>query len=169
MVDEAFADCHPEVSLVSEAARPGLLVLRSFGKFFGLAGLRLGFAVAPRHTVEVLRALLGPWAVSGPAIEAGRIALSDADWIARNDTHLEWVRPDAGGMCCVRLRASAFDDAAVEGFYRLAAERTINMAAGDRFLDERRVFRLGFGALPRETLEQALEALEGVCRDAATA
>lgn len=84
VIDEAFADAHPEVSFVAEAHRPAVLVLRSFGKFFGLAGLRLGFAVGSPLTVRRLRDLLGPWAVSGPAIEAGRLALSDRDWIARN-------------------------------------------------------------------------------------
>jgi len=88
-------------------------------------------------------------------------------WVARNAGLVEWVRPDAGGMCCVRLKGSAFDDAGVEGFYRLAAKRLINLATGDRFLDERRVFRLGFGALPIATFERALAALEDTCRSAA--
>jgi DNA-binding transcriptional MocR family regulator len=77
---------------------------------------------------------------------------------------VEWVRPDAGGMCCVRLRRSAFDDDRVEDFYRLAAENQISLPGGDRFLDERRVFRLGFGALPLATFERALDALEDTCR-----
>jgi DNA-binding transcriptional MocR family regulator len=74
------------------------------------------------------------------------------------------VRPDAGGMCCVRLKKSVWDDADVERFYRLAAARQITLAAGDRFLDERRVFRLGFGALPIATFERALDALADTCR-----
>ena len=55
-------------------------MLRSFGKFFGLAGLRLGFAIGPRELVGRLRARLGPWAVSGPALEIGIAALSDLEW-----------------------------------------------------------------------------------------
>ncbi len=86
------------------------------------------------------------------------------EWIERNADLLEWVRPDAGGLCCVRLRTSAFEDARVEAFYREAAERQINLASGDLFLDERRVFRLGFGALPVDTLRRALAALEDTCR-----
>jgi len=57
-------------------------VLRSFGKFFGLAGLRLGFALAPPDIAMRLRAALGPWAVSGPALAVGAAALADVGWIA---------------------------------------------------------------------------------------
>jgi cobalamin biosynthetic protein CobC len=82
VLDESFADAVPEVSLASEAGRQGLIVLRSFGKFFGLAGLRLGFALGPEELIRGIDALLGPWAVSGPAIEIGIEALADAHWIA---------------------------------------------------------------------------------------
>jgi cobalamin biosynthetic protein CobC len=58
-----------------------IIVLRSFGKFFGLAGLRLGFAIAAPETAARLRASLGPWAVSGPALEIGAAALADRAWI----------------------------------------------------------------------------------------
>ncbi len=88
VVDEAFADPMPAMSLVPEAGRPGLMVLRSFGKFFGLAGLRLGFAFGPADLVERLEAALGPWAVSGPALAIGRNALSDTAWIAATRVRL---------------------------------------------------------------------------------
>lgn len=84
VVDESFADPAPEYSLVPyldglpEAVR--ILVLRSFGKFYGLAGVRLGFVLGGAGLVEQVRLLAGPWAVSGPAITAGRAALSDRDW-----------------------------------------------------------------------------------------
>lgn len=81
IVDEAFADTAPEISLSSQAGRPGLIVLRSMGKFFGLAGMRLGFALGPASLVEPLRRALGPWAVSGPAAAVGAIALADSAWI----------------------------------------------------------------------------------------
>lgn len=97
----------------------------------------------------------------------GRARDTVAEWVARNDALIEWVPPHAGGMCCVRLAAAVYDDARVEACYALAAERLINLATGDRFLDERRVFRLGFGALPMETLARGLEALEATLADAA--
>ena len=79
--DEAFADLEPVESLCPHAM-PGLVVLRSFGKTYGLAGLRLGFAVADPGIAERIAAALGPWAVSGPALAIGTAALSDAGWRA---------------------------------------------------------------------------------------
>lgn len=82
VVDEAFADMRPEDSVAPHAGRPGLVVLRSFGKFFGLAGLRLGIALAPAGLAAALREAVGPWAVSGPGLAVATAALADRDWIA---------------------------------------------------------------------------------------
>jgi len=79
VVDEAFADLEPVESLGGHL-RPGLVVLRSFGKTYGLAGLRLGFALAEPGFAARLAEALGPWAVSGPALAIGRAALADAAW-----------------------------------------------------------------------------------------
>jgi cobalamin biosynthesis protein CobC len=82
VVDEAFMDVGPEdAGLCGEVMRGGIVVLRSFGKFFGLAGVRLGFAVTAPAMAARLSATLGPWAVSGPAIAIGQAALADAAWI----------------------------------------------------------------------------------------
>jgi cobalamin biosynthetic protein CobC len=88
VVDESFIDPVPEFSLVPDTAREGLVVLRSFGKFFGLAGLRLGFAIGAPAAIARLGALLGPWAVSGQAIEIGRTALADSGWTAAERARL---------------------------------------------------------------------------------
>ena len=81
VVDESFADPHPEISLASDIEPSGnLVVLRSFGKFFGLAGVRLGFVLGPDTLISDLRDLSGPWPVSGAAIHIGNTALSDQDW-----------------------------------------------------------------------------------------
>jgi|SRR6185312_8663020 cobalamin biosynthetic protein CobC len=80
VVDESFADAMPGVSLAAEAGRPGLLILRSFGKFYGLAGLRLGFVIGCETDVAALAAIAGPWPISGAAIEIGRRALLDRAW-----------------------------------------------------------------------------------------
>ncbi|BCG72769.1 threonine-phosphate decarboxylase [Mesorhizobium sp. 113-1-2] len=81
VVDEAFMDVGPrQHSLAGDADRGGLVVLRSFGKFFGLAGLRLGFALSDAATVELLETQFGPWAVAGPALEYGIRALADIGW-----------------------------------------------------------------------------------------
>lgn len=83
LVDEAFMDCTPQHSLAAHSHQPGLIVLRSFGKFFGLAGIRLGFVLAEAPLLARLRELLGPWAVSGPARALGRQALGPAGREAR--------------------------------------------------------------------------------------
>ncbi len=88
LVDEAFADVQPEFSLCPHAGMPGLIILRSFGKFFGLGGVRLGFAITDNNTATLIKDALGPWAVSGPAIWAGISAFSDNKWIDETKTQL---------------------------------------------------------------------------------
>lgn len=80
IVDEAFADAVPEASLLPD--RKGAIVLRSFGKFYGLAGVRLGFIIADTPVVTTLRAMLGDWPVSSPAIAIATRAYQDHAWQA---------------------------------------------------------------------------------------
>ncbi|PYF07158.1 L-threonine O-3-phosphate decarboxylase [Rhodobacter viridis] len=96
VVDESFADASPEASVTAKASRR-MLVLRSFGKFYGLAGLRLGFVFADAATVAALSEMAGPWPVSGPALEIGRRALADRNWAVATALRLgaETVRMDA--------------------------------------------------------------------------
>ncbi len=89
VVDEAFADFESGVSLVPFLPHPAIVVLRSFGKSYGLAGLRLGFALAEERTADLIRAALGPWAVSGPAVDIGRRALLDSGWAIGAAARLE--------------------------------------------------------------------------------
>jgi cobalamin biosynthetic protein CobC len=79
-VDEAFADTDGAHSVADATQAPGLVVLRSVGKFFGLAGLRLGFVAANEEILTPLADMLGPWAVSGPAQQVARAALEDSAW-----------------------------------------------------------------------------------------
>lgn len=80
IVDEAFLDAEPGDSLVPLAGEPGLVVLRSVGKFFGLAGARVGFVFAEADLLARLADRLGPWAVSGPARAVTAAALADRSW-----------------------------------------------------------------------------------------
>lgn len=80
VVDEAFADIDGRCSVAAQSQRPGLIVLRSVGKFFGLAGLRLGFVAAEPALLARLADALGPWSVSSAAQRIGRAALRDAAW-----------------------------------------------------------------------------------------
>jgi cobalamin biosynthetic protein CobC len=81
IVDEAFIDFLPAEASLAADLPARAVVLRSFGKTYGLAGIRLGFAIAPSDLANRLRQELGPWAVSGPALEIGRRALADGAWL----------------------------------------------------------------------------------------
>lgn len=81
IIDEAFVDfLAPSASLTGDLP-PNTIVLRSFGKVYGLAGVQLGFAIAEKPIVDRIRDELGPWAVSGPALEIGHRALADSAWL----------------------------------------------------------------------------------------
>ena len=107
VVDEAFAEFAPQDSLAPHMPLPGVVVLRSFGKAYGLAGLRLGFALAAPALAARIRAALGPWAVSGPALHVGIAALADTAWRddagQRLDTDASVLDAllAAAGMCLV--------------------------------------------------------------------
>lgn len=149
VVDEAFMDVGPiEQSLAGDIGAGGIVVLRSFGKFFGLAGVRLGFALTDPLTSERLDAQLGPWAVAGPALEYGIRALSDAKWqadmrqlLARDAGRLDTLLgrfdvPVAGGTSLFR-------------YLSLAEASTLFSALGERgvllrhFAERPQVLRVG--------------------------
>ncbi|MCR9126314.1 MAG: pyridoxal phosphate-dependent class II aminotransferase [Rhodobacteraceae bacterium] len=88
VIDESFCDTAPEHSLIDHAAGPGRIVLKSFGKFWGLAGLRLGFAFGPPDLIAPLSDMLGPWPVSGPALRIGAAALTDTAWATQTRQRL---------------------------------------------------------------------------------
>lgn len=117
VVDEAFADTDPTHSMAAAVGEPGLIVLRSVGKFFGLAGLRCGFALCEPSLANTLRVALGPWPVSGPTAEIAERALRDIAWqhSARSKlrghsaalaNQLESVFGDVGRVCHTGLFAS---------------------------------------------------------------
>ena len=118
VIDEAFMDVGAEGSSVAgEVGSGNLVVLRSFGKFFGLAGLRLGFALAAPPLAARLAAVLGPWAVAGPAIAAGTAALADRSWIAAMRTRLA----EEAGRLDAMLAAAGLDLIGGTPLFRLVA------------------------------------------------
>jgi cobalamin biosynthesis protein CobC len=126
-VDEAFMDVGPRgASLGSEIACGNIVVLRSFGKFFGLAGLRLGFALAAPPLARRLAAMLGPWAVSAPALPVGAEALADRTWIenTRRDLAVAAARLDA------ILRQAGLDIVGGTTLFRLARVADANELFG---------------------------------------
>jgi cobalamin biosynthetic protein CobC len=131
IVDEAFADFDGEESVAPALPSRCAVVLRSFGKTYGLPGLRLGFALASPDVAQSLRAALGPWPVSGPAIAIGVRALADSDWLEKT-------------------RARLGEDAArLDGLLR---------GAGWRIIGGTRLFRLAAHADARAAFERLLAA-----------
>jgi cobalamin biosynthesis protein CobC len=116
-VDEAFMDVGPsDESLAADLSGGNIVVLRSFGKFFGLAGVRLGFALAAPKIAARLSAMLGQWAVSGSALAIGAKALADAAWIRKAQTRLEGSAKKLDGI----LTQSGLDIESGTNLFRLA-------------------------------------------------
>ncbi|GIX32028.1 MAG: hypothetical protein KatS3mg124_2500 [Porticoccaceae bacterium] len=172
VVDEAFVDPFPELSLAPRAGG-ALVVLRSLGKFFGLAGLRLGFALAAEPLLRRLARRLDPWAVSGPARWVGARALADMSWQRRQRARLA-----AAGAAWRRALALRFGAAAVAATPLFTAVALDGEAA--RRLDaesRRRALLLRFyarghrawarlGLPPEGRWQETLARLEGALRAA---
>ncbi len=82
IVDEAFIDSQPGASIISHTGAGGLIVLRSMGKFFGLAGMRMGFVAAWTAFLQEIQEALGPWTIAGPSRFVATTALMDTEWHA---------------------------------------------------------------------------------------
>jgi cobalamin biosynthesis protein CobC len=147
IVDEAFCDVLPDCSLAGEAGRPGLLILRSFGKFFGLAGLRLGFLIGPAKVIDAARTQIGPWPVNGPALAIAAQAYGDAPWIA---SHRQMLAEQASKL---RRLLTGHGDivGATDLFILLRTDRAADLCANlararihvRRFLDHENWLRFG--------------------------
>jgi cobalamin biosynthetic protein CobC len=116
IVDEAFIDVLPDTASIASDPPPATIVLRSFGKTYGLAGLRLGFAIAEIPLATRIRAELGPWAVSGPALRIGKAALSDPDWLSKTIARLGSDQPRLDAV----LEAAGFTVLGGTPLFRLA-------------------------------------------------
>lgn len=152
LVDEAFADSDPAVSIAAAVEdEQRLIVFRSFGKFFGLAGVRLGFVLAPSHIVAALRNRIGAWPLSAAAVAIGRAAYADHDWIdaTRRRLPVEAAALDAvlisrgyrPSGACPLFRLIEADDA--HGLFERLAQRAILTRP---FADRPRWLRIGLPA-----------------------
>jgi cobalamin biosynthetic protein CobC len=115
IVDEAFVDFTPMASVAPQVGG-NLLVLRSFGKAYGLPGVRLGFALCEPKLGARLRAALGPWSVSGPALVVGAAALADSGWL---EGSAAWLECSARRLDALLARAG-FTILGGAGLFRLA-------------------------------------------------
>lgn len=133
VIDEAYVDATPGDSLAACSQRPGLIILRSLGKFFGLPGARVGFVLAARSLLDELADVLGPWPLAGPSRWLATAALQDMVWQTEQRRHLieqgrrlaklltEYGLPPAGG--CALFQWSITPQA--ERLYRQLAQRGI--------------------------------------------
>jgi aspartate/methionine/tyrosine aminotransferase len=171
------------------ALSPKVISVASLSKCHGAPGLRIGWVIS--RDAELCRQLVtGKFNTiisCSPVDEALALRLLDqraailaerrihlhaglqrtADWVRINSDYVEWVRPDAGAMCCIRLKSAAFDDKAAGRFYDAVAEKGARLANGTWFGEEARVFRLGFGLLPLADLNDAFATLTASLQETA--
>ena len=159
VVDEAFADMTPQSSVAAYSERAGLIVLRSVGKFFGLAGVRAGFVGAEAALLARLADALGPWTVSGPAQSICLAALTDRDWQERARRELDASSKRLRALLAAHGIASQgcalfqwWPEARPEAFWEHMARRGVWVRL---FTDAARGIRLGLPA--NETAWQRLE------------
>lgn len=105
VIDESFCDVTPDTTHMAQATRPGTLILKSFGKFWGLAGARLGFAIGDPALIDRLKPMIGPWSVPGPTLAIATAALNDATWaqetrarLAQDSQRLDRLMAQAGAQ-----------------------------------------------------------------------
>lgn len=173
LIDEAFMDALPENSLATECPTPGLIVLRSIGKFFGLAGLRLGFVLAPHVLLQKLEEQLPPWNVSHPARWIGKQALADDAWNRAQRQRLhsvseQWHQQLAARFSSLQFIASSLfisgigDAGLCEEIYRELGQRGVLARVFDEIEGQRMV---RFGLPTEEKLPKVLKVLDQVAEE----
>ena len=194
LMDETYREAvygdepvQPSASLLG----PRVICTGSLSKCHGAPGLRIGWAITrdPALREQLVTAKFNTVVSCGRLDEvvalqvlqqrerivaerrrhlADNLAIAEA-WMKREARHVEWVLPDAGALCCVRLKAECFDDAGVERFHAALAGESVRVGDGRWFGEERRVFRLGFGLLGAAEFEAALAAVSAALRQALAA
>jgi len=190
-IDETYrqAAYGDDAEMASVAALdPRIITGASVSKALGAPGLRTGWLTVPdpalrlRLTVAKMNTVISG-SVLDETLAAGLLRNREAvlakrrhllgraldeltTWCESERARIEWVRPDVGALCCVRLRADVFDDAAVARFWEILPTRDLQLASGTWFGESSRTFRLGFGYLPPDRLRPALAALSTAMEDA---
>lgn len=189
-------DIYREAPIGDDAVAPSAIELgervvcvASLSKCYGAPGLRLGWVVTRDAGLRerLVRAKFNT-VISCPALdeeiavrvfERRRQIIAERrgflarcldvmqTWARTNEALVEWLRPDAGAICCARLRPDAFNDAGVGAFYRALDDSGVRVSNGEWFGDEARVFRIGFAHMPVADLERALAAVSEALRKAA--
>ena len=194
LVDETYREAvYGDDPVAKSAAALGSKVISvtSLSKCHGAPGLRLGWAITrdPALREQLVLGKFNTVISCSPVCEALALKILEkrepiiaerrrslaeglartAEWVVENKEFVDWVQPDAGAICCVRLKPSVFHDSAVSRFYDALASEGVRVANGTWFGDEARVFRLGFGLLPMPDLQVALHVLAKVLKQTARA
>lgn len=189
LVDETYREAvYGDDPVLKSAATlsPKVVSVTSLSKCHGAPGLRLGWAITrdPALREQLVLGKFNTVVSCSPVCEALALKVLEqrdriiaqrsrslaeglartAEWVRENKEFVDWVQPDAGAICCVRLKPSVFPDAAVKRFYDALASEGVRVANGTWFGDEARVFRLGFGLLSMPDLHVALNVLAGVLK-----
>jgi aspartate/methionine/tyrosine aminotransferase len=184
LVDETYRQAAYNDDVIAQSAATlgsQVIVTGSLSKCHGVPGLRIGWAIV-RHKTLREQMVLGKFntVIANSTIDEmlGLQVLTRADaiigprrkhlgeglarttaWVAYNSALVEWVKPDAGALCCVRLRSDKFDQAAVARFHAALTALDARVGDGTWFGEEPRVFRLGFGLFSIPELQLALGKL----------
>jgi aspartate/methionine/tyrosine aminotransferase len=184
LVDETFREAaygSDAVARTAVALGSKVISVASLSKCHGAPGLRIGWAITrdPALREQLVRGKFNTVISCSPVDEALALKVLEkrepgaserrrylaegvartADWVAANQGLVEWVRPDAGALCCVRLKPAVFDDNVVARFHAALAGEGVRVGNGTWFGDEARAFRLGFGLLSMADLKVALGKL----------
>jgi aspartate/methionine/tyrosine aminotransferase len=177
--EAAYGDEPIPESMAALDAR--LVTGASVSKALGAPGLRVGWLTVPDATLrERLTVAKMNLTVSGSPLDEALATLliehrqtilaprrrmlalaleTTRSWLYRESRRVEWVAPQAGALCCMRLRQDVFDAAAISHFWRSLERHDLQLAPGNWFGEDARVFRLGFGFLPIDRLPSALDAV----------
>jgi aspartate/methionine/tyrosine aminotransferase len=192
LVDETFREAaygSDAVAQTAVALSSKVISVASLSKCHGAPGLRIGWAITrdPVLREQLLRGKFNTVISCSPVDEALALKAleqrepgtgerrrhlaeglaSIAAWVAENRGLVDWIRPDAGALCCARLKPAVFDDVAVGRFHAALASEGVRVGNGTWFGDEARVFRLGFGLLSMPDLKVALGKLTIALNNAA--
>jgi aspartate/methionine/tyrosine aminotransferase len=191
LVDETYREAaygDDPVAATAVGLSPKVISVASLSKCHGAPGLRLGWAITRDSALReqlvrgkfntVISCSAVDEALALKVLEQRESIIAErrrrlaeghartAAWVVENNRFVEWVRPDAGALCCVRLKPAVFDDIAVSRFYDGLAREGVRVGNGSWFGDEARVFRLGFGLLPLHDLDIALGRLAAAVQQA---
>ena len=191
VVDETYREAvYGQSEAVPSAAslHPRIISVASLSKCHGAPGLRIGWAITqdPALREQLILAKFNTVISNSTVDEALALRVFDRidsifserqkrlqdgfehtqSWVSNNSDFVDWIAPDAGALCCIRLKPEVFDPASTIRFYKSLERKGVRVAKGSWFGEDNRVFRLGFGLLPMNALDSGLARMTDALHDA---